>query len=208
MGHFAVIWAAIFGVLAAGIVAVPRGVIAAEPSKTAPQSRFEHVHALAMAADGQALWLGAHTGLYRSQDRGKTWTGVTLAAVHGHVDVMAVAADPRDAKVLYVAIHEAGIFRTRDGGLTWTIVNAGLKGLDVHGVAVDPRDSKKLHAAVRGEGDGVYRTTDGGEKWVRVDDGPAGEVKVLASVNIPTGMGGIFLYGGTAEGLLRSPDCF
>ncbi len=32
MGHFAVIWAAIFGVLAAGIVAVPRGVIAAEPS--------------------------------------------------------------------------------------------------------------------------------------------------------------------------------
>ena len=42
----------------------------------------------------------------------------------------------------------------------------------------------------------------------RVDDGPAGEVKVLASVNVPTGMGGIFLYAGTGEGLLRSPDCF
>jgi photosystem II stability/assembly factor-like uncharacterized protein len=54
----------------------------------------------------------------------------------------------------------------------------------------------------------VYRTTDGGQKWVRVDDGPAGETKVLASVDIPTGMGGIFLYAGTGEGLLRNPDCF
>src|SRR2546426_7553821 len=35
-----------------------------------------------------------------------------------------------------------------------------------------------------------------------------GEVKVLTSVNISTGMGGIFLYAGTAEGLQRSPDCF
>ena len=45
-------------------------------------------------------------------------------------------------------------------------------------------------------------------KWTRVDDGPGGEVKVLASVNIPTGMGGIWLYAGTAEGLQRNPDCF
>src|SRR6266508_1283962 len=208
MGHSIVKWAALFGVLAAGLVGVPRVAIAAEPSKAAPQSRFEHVHALAIAADGQVLWLGAHTGLYRSQDRGRTWTGVALPAMHGHLDVMAIASDPRDAKVLYVATHEAGGFRTRDGGLTWTVANVGLKGLDVHGVAVDPRDSKKVHTAVRGAGEGVYRTTDDGKKWMRVDDGPAGEMKILASVNIPTGMGGIFLYGVTAEGLLRSPDCF
>lgn len=43
---------------------------------------------------------------------------------------------------------------------------------------------------------------------MRVDDGPTGETKVLASVNIPTGMGGIFLYAGTGEGLQLSPDCF
>jgi hypothetical protein len=41
-----------------------------------------------------------------------------------------------------------------------------------------------------------------------VDDGPEGEVKVLKSVDIPTGMGGIFLYAGTSMGLQRSPDCF
>ncbi len=47
-----------------------------------------------------------------------------------------------------------------------------------------------------------------GAVQVRVDDGPAGEIKTLASVNIPTGMGGIFLYVGTGEGLQRNPDCF
>jgi len=39
-------------------------------------------------------------------------------------------------------------------------------------------------------------------------DGPGGEVKGLYSVNISTGMGGIFLYAPTAEGLKRNPDCF
>jgi hypothetical protein len=27
-------------------------------------------------------------------------------------------------------------------------------------------------------------------------------------LNIPTGMGGIFLYAGTGDGLQRNPDCF
>jgi hypothetical protein len=36
-------------------------------------SGFEHVHSLAMNSGGQALFLGAHTGLYRSDDRGRTW---------------------------------------------------------------------------------------------------------------------------------------
>ena len=46
------------------------------------------------------------------------------------------------------------------------------------------------------------------QKWYGVGVEPAGETKVLAAVNIPTGMGGIFLYAGTGEGLQRNPDCF
>lgn len=169
---------------------------------------FEHVHALAFDAQGRALWLGAHTGLFRSENGGLTWTTVALPVKHHAPDVMAITADPRDARVAYVGTHEAGVLKTTDGGATWVPVNAGLRGLDVHGLAIDPNAPAKLHAAVREMGAGLHRTTDGGQKWVRVDDGPAGETKVLASVNIPTGMGGIFLYAGTAEGLQRNPDCF
>ena len=169
---------------------------------------FDHVHALAFDPEGRALWLGAHTGLFRSEDGGLTWTKIELPVTRHAPDVMAIAAHPGDVRTLYVGTHEAGVLKTSDGGATWSAVNAGLKGLDVHGLAIDPNAPDKLHAAVREIGAGLYRTTDGGLKWLRVDDGPAGETKILASVNIPTGMGGIFLYAGTAEGLTRNPDCF
>jgi len=180
----------------------------AQHAKPAGTPGFEHVHALTVAADGRTLWLGAHAGLFRSQDGGRTWQSVRLSDKSSHLDVMTLVGDPRDSRTLYVGTHEAGVLRTRDGGGSWAQMNNGIGGLDVHGLALDPNEPAKLHAAVRGQGEGVYRATDAGGKWVRVDDGPAGEVKVLASVNVPTGMGGIFLYAGTAEGLQRSPDCF
>jgi photosystem II stability/assembly factor-like uncharacterized protein len=170
---------------------------------------FEHVHALAMDAEGRTLFLGAHTGLFRSEDGGRSWQKVALSAKHSqHLDTMAIATDPTDPRIVYVGTHEAGVLRSTDSGQTWKAVNTGLAGLDAHGLAIDPNMPQKLHVAIREKGEGLYRTTNNGEKWTRVDDGPGGEVKVLASVNIPTGMGGIYLYAGTAEGLQRNPDCF
>jgi photosystem II stability/assembly factor-like uncharacterized protein len=186
----------------------PRQAPAAQEHGPKGAGRFEHVHALAVDVEGRSLLLGAHTGLFRSEDGGKSWQPVTLAAKHAHLDVMAIAPDLKDPSIIYVGTHEAGAFKSSDGGTTWTEVNTGLAGLDVHGLAIDPTGTGKLHAAVREKGEGIYRTTDGGAKWTRVDDGPGGEVKVLASVNISTGMGGIWLYAGTAEGLQRNPDCF
>lgn len=178
---------------------------------TAQQNKvpaFEHVHALAMDSSGQTLLLGAHTGLFRSDDGGRSWKRVPLPVKHSHLDVMAVVFDPASSKTIYVGTHEAGMFKSGDGGATWNQKNNGLSGVDVHGLAIDPTNPLRLHVAIRDKGEGIYRTTDGGAKWTRVDDGPEGEVKVLKSVNIPTGMGGIFLYAGTSTGLQRSPDCF
>jgi photosystem II stability/assembly factor-like uncharacterized protein len=169
---------------------------------------FEHVHALALDAGGRWLWLGAHTGLYRSEDHGRTWVRVALPGPHRTPDVMAIAPHPTDPRRLYVGTHETGVLQTADGGTTWTPAVTGLGGLDVHGLAIDPSAPARLYALVRDKGAGLYRSTDGGGTWVRVDDGPPGETKVLASVDMPTGMGGIFLYAGTAEGLQRNPDCF
>jgi len=191
------------------VAAYAHGAAAARAGETqSARPAFEHVHALAFDAGGRSVWLGAHTGLFRSEDCGVSWRKVALPVMHSSPDVMAVTPDPRDAAVLYVATHEAGVLKTTDGGRTWSEVNSGLGGLDVHGLAIDPNAPNKLHALVRDKGEGLYRTTNGGQRWVRVDDGPAGETKVLTSVNLATGMGGIYLYAGTAEGLQRNPDCF
>jgi len=195
-------------VVASTLVASTEGSVSLAQGDPQKGGGFEHVHALAMDAAGGTLFLGAHTGLFRSENGGRSWQHVVISEKHSHLDVMAIASDPRDARVIYVGTHDAGVFKSTDGGRTWKEANTGLRGLDVHGLAIDPNAPQKLHAAEREKGEGVYRSTDGGGKWVRVDDGPAGEVKVLVSVNISTGMGGIFLYAGTAEGLKRSADCF
>jgi photosystem II stability/assembly factor-like uncharacterized protein len=161
---------------------------------------FEHVHALALDPSGRWLLLGAHTGLFRSADGGRSWKQVPVSAKYAQLDVMAVTPDPKNPRVIYVATHEAGVLKSADGGQTWKEMNAGIGGPDAHGLAIDPTSPSKLHAAVREKGQGIYRTNDGGVKWTRVDDGPGGEVKVMQSVNIPTDMGGIFLYAGTSRG--------
>ena len=185
----------------------PLPLYASQTDQKKANAGFEHVHALAMDAAGQTLFLGAHAGLFKSDDGGRSWKKVPLPAKHSHLDVMAVTPHPRDSRTIYVGTHEAGVLKSSDGAATWKEATNGLAGLDIHGIAIDPNDGK-LHALVREKGEGIYRSTNGGVKWTRVDDGPGGEVKGLYSVNISTGMGGIFLYAGTAEGLQRNPDCF
>lgn len=141
---------------------------------------FEHVHSLAMDTQGQTLFSGAHTGLSRSKDGGRSWEKVALPAKHSHLDVMAVAPDPREPKTIYVGTHEAGVIKSTDGGATWKEVNSGLGGLDVHGLAIDPNSPSKLHAAVREKGEGIYRSTDGGGTWKPLGNG----LKDLAAVTV------------------------
>lgn len=182
-------------------------VITLSPVSAPASQEMDHVHALVMLPGSHTLFLGTHNGLLQSKDDGRTWVPVPLPEATKGIDVMTLAADPSNPQILYAGTHERGVLKSRDGGKTWEEVNIGLGGRDVHALTIDPNQPKTLHAWVVGKG--IYRTTDGGGKWPRVDDGPENpEVKALASVNIPTGMGGIYLYAGTATGLYRNPDCF
>jgi hypothetical protein len=169
-----------------------------------------HLHALLFSPTDGALWIGTHNGLFRSSDEGKSWQPVKIPADLAAMDFMNFIQDPANPKVLYVGTHNRGVLRTEDGGATWAAFSTGLGGPDVHALAVDgydPAKPKRLYAWVVDKG--LYRILGDVTEWKRVDDGPSNpDVRALQAVNIPTGMGGIFLYAATSEGIFRSPDCF
>ena len=175
-----------------------------------PSQDIGHLHALLLNPTDGSLWIGTHNGLYRSNDEGKSWQPVKVPADLAAMDFMSFTQDPTNPKVLYVGTHNRGVLRTMDGGVTWTTFSTGLGGPDVHALAVDgynPVQPKRLCAWVVDKG--LYRILGDLTEWKRMDDGPSNpDVRALQAVNIPTGMGGIFLYAATSEGIFRSPDCF
>jgi len=192
-------------VWAAGLIGAVA--IALSPGPAAMSQGMDHAHALVMVPGSHTIFLGTHNGMLQSKDEGRSWVAVPLPEGLKGIDVMSLVADPSNPQIVYAGTHERGVLKSRDGEKTWDEINSGLGGRDVHALTIDPNKPKTLHAWVVDRG--LYRSTDGGVKWIRVDDGPENpEVKALASVNIPTGMGGIFLYAGTATGLYRNPDCF
>lgn len=79
------------------------------------QGGFEHVHALAMDADGRYLFLGARTGLFRSEDGGRAWKKLALPASDSRLEVTAVTPGPKDPGTIYVATREAGVLGSGNG---------------------------------------------------------------------------------------------
>jgi len=160
---------------------------------------------IAIDATGERIWIGtgennnqrtsyAGTGVFLSEDGGKTWQHKGLEETHR---IARVIVHPKDPKTVYVAAIGAlysanpnrGVFKTTDAGRTWSHV---LKLDDTTGVIdliLDPRNPDTLVASAldrdrrawnfreAGKGSALYRTTNGGKSWDKVTAGvPSGQV--------------------------------
>ena len=126
------------------------------------------------------LWSGGVSGgLWKSTDRGVTWS--TVSDWWTNLSIASMTMDPANPDVMYVgtgegffndnvargvnrsAIRGAGVFRTLDGGATWSQLPATAAWQYVQSIAVQPGNSGVLLAAVRPGG--IHRSTDGGQTW-------------------------------------------
>jgi photosystem II stability/assembly factor-like uncharacterized protein len=120
------------------------------------------------ATDSPMIVIARGSAVYRSGDRGTTWTaGQGLpAAVVNHVEI-----DPRDPTIAYACLATTtgpSVFRSADGGATWTPSANGLPLFAAQVLRVDPTDSSDLFC---GTDVGVFRSTDRGATWARLGGG-------------------------------------
>src|SRR5262249_50206521 len=113
-----------------------------------------------------ADWAGTHRQQPDSQrpDPGNTPVSGRIAAV---------AADPTNAKIIYIAAAGGGVWKTTDGGTTWTPLTDNQPTLSMGAIAVAPSNPNVIYAGT-GEADnmsdcfygrGILKSTDAGATW-------------------------------------------
>jgi photosystem II stability/assembly factor-like uncharacterized protein len=98
-------------------------------------------------------------GLFRSEDRGATWTKSGL----GVTDPFILTLTTGKGDAIYAGTFRGGVFRSRDRGKSWQAINSGLKRLEIKALlAVGD-------VVYAGTGDGVYRLA--ADRWSVVTTG-------------------------------------
>jgi photosystem II stability/assembly factor-like uncharacterized protein len=146
---------------------------------------IDHVYSLVCAVENGMPIVYAGTeppSLFRSADEGRSWE--ELPGWHDmpgkdewvfpmppkipHAKTLAV--DPRDPRVIYVGVEQAGLFRTDDGGRTWRELDSyslpeDESYRDIHQCVLRPNHPDEIFMTT---GMGLYRSVDAGEHWTHV----------------------------------------
>ena len=160
----------------------------------------------ALAFDQGKLVLAA-AGIWTSADGGVSFLprsqgpGAAVAALATHPDL---------AGVIYAATT-SGLMRSVNAGLSWHPAGPGLPSTPLDAVAIAAHDPQTIYVAVRG--DGLWQSKDDAKSWDFAMDRPLVDkievdVQAIASVGSLSGMGGYWVYAGTAKGVSKVPDCF
>ncbi len=123
-----------------------------------------------------------HSGVYRSTDKGNSFTRISGIGTSGLPDagVGSLVGDPSNASRFYAGVQSrfgggsgAGVYRSDDGGVTWAAVNIGLTGhIDSFRILLSLHNSpgnNVVYAAIISNStfklSGVFRSTDQGGSW-------------------------------------------
>lgn len=111
--------------------------------------------------------LGYGGGVFRSADRGKTWSIVNnglpyVTDIGGAVaGVKKIVVDPRNADIVFALTEHDGVYKTTNGGGVWALLDKGVEGLPLRWLVLDPQ-TYTLYSA---SDNYIYFLPDGAQQW-------------------------------------------
>ena len=141
--------------------------------------------------DTRLVYAGGERGIWRSEDRGNTWTDISLDIMQstdntgfwewGYDGVWDIETDPAHEGWVYVVVHgtDKGLYRSKDKGQTWEHL---LTDDFLRNVGILPTDNNIVYAtsssAFEAGGwkpgsNGIWYSEDGGNHWSRQNQGMA-----------------------------------
>lgn len=134
-------------------------------------------------------------GVFRSEDRGETWTRLLTAQFEGNGREARwigepLAVDPLSSDVIYAGTRRDGLYRSMDDGARWVRVTdvpdgyTGRNPTGVRSIVFDPSgeiNGKSATLYVGVPGSGIYHSTNGGESFSRLTGAPGSPARMKIS---------------------------
>lgn len=167
------------------------------------------------ASDPQVLYAGTNfgsdDGVYKSTDGGGSWTRMVNGIQESQKGVQAIAVDPANSDVAYIAVFDGatdatvGLYKTTDGGGSWTGMTNGIGAIkNFLCLAVDPVNPNNVYAGtsfavLTSTGPStIYKSTDAGASWNEINNGlptdPA-EINPVRTISISPDNPNIIIAG-------------
>jgi hypothetical protein len=168
---------------------------------------YEQITVLVASPTDGSVYAGSGASLYRTSDRGVTWTrGASLTAA-----ISDLVIHPTDPSTLYAAMDSGyyypfgGFAESTNTGGSWT-PSPHLGLLDRVSAAMDPTNPSRLYLGLASGSSvaekGLRRSDDGGQTWSELGSGLPADAQVEAVAVDPVNPATV--YAGTDRGIYRS----
>jgi photosystem II stability/assembly factor-like uncharacterized protein len=144
-------------------------------------------HAITISpADPDAVILATRMGLFRSADRGRTWSDMEMGRFSPTTYGRDVKVSAHDPKELYAALsvaaasHDGGLYRSTDAGRSWARFDKVQVNGTIMSVALHGKDPRQVYLGARYGGE-IHGTQDGGSTWQAMPlPGPVKDIYCVA----------------------------
>ncbi|HYH06236.1 MAG TPA: YCF48-related protein [Thermoanaerobaculia bacterium] len=152
--------------------------------------------------DEDVVYAGSVAGLYRSEDKGKSWY---VMSDEGMV-INSIVLHPQRPQRIILGIEGDGVYVSNDRGKTYQRSSEGLHNLRITTVAPDPFEKNRIYATVvhGGAASGIYRSNDAGKSWEKASRGVLPEVLTLTMASEADAE--VKFIAGTEKGFFFSND--